>query len=114
MKRNFMKRSINLLLVLAIVFSIFAIPAYAKDIKVSNGAVTIQWMNEFEVTASSLNVRSGPGTSYSKVGSLFRGDTGYLYDAREVSADGYTWVPISKGDGILWGWIASEYIQIVG
>ncbi|EPR10558.1 SH3 domain-containing protein [Ruminiclostridium papyrosolvens] len=109
-----MKRSINLLMVLAIVFSIFTMPTYAKDIKADDGTVTVQWMDQFEVTASSLNVRSGPGTSYSKVGSLFNGDTGYLYDTSEVSANGYTWVPISKSDGSFWGWIALEYIQIIG
>jgi uncharacterized protein YraI len=109
-----MKRSINLLIVLAIIFSIFTIPTYAEDIKANDGSVSIKWLNQFEVTASSLIVRSGPGTSYSQVGSLFEGDTGLLYDSRKVNANGYTWVPISKSDGTLWGWVASEYIQIIG
>jgi len=81
----------------------------------SGSTISPQWMNQFEVTASSLNVRSGPGTSYSVVGTLYRGNTGYLYDAREIRANGYTWVPIyNTSHTALWGWIAKEYIEIIG
>jgi len=91
------------------------VPAQAKiEDKDNGGDVTICWNNTFQVTASSLNIRSGPGTSYSIVGSLSNGYIGYLYDPREINANGYTWVPIRKSDGTLWGWVAKQYITIIG
>ena len=117
-----MRKIIRLMMCMMLICSIFAVPVYAKegrnlnnDVKVSDSTISPQWMNQFEVTASALSVRSGPGTSYSIVGTLYKGDTGYLYDAREISADGYTWVPIyNSSHTALWGWVAKEYIEIIG
>lgn len=52
------------------------------------------------VTGSSLYVRSGPGTTYSAVGALYKGDT-----VTEVSQSG-TWVEHSTG------WSSSTYMEL--
>jgi len=56
--------------------------------------------------SSSLNVRSGPGTTYKKVGSLFRNDK------VEVLEKGSTWHKIKKGN--LVGYVHSNYLKIEG
>ncbi|WP_088187154.1 SH3 domain-containing protein [Desulfosporosinus sp. FKA] len=81
----------------------------------SNAVLSPQWMNVFTVTASSLSVRSGAGTSFSIIGTLPKGYTGSLYNATEITANGYTWVPIyNSSHTALWGWIAKQYIEIIG
>lgn len=57
------------------------------------------------VSASSgLNIRSGAGSSYSKVGSLEKGDKVELYEI--VTADGLKWGRVSKG------WISLKYVKL--
>ncbi|HHY81768.1 MAG TPA: SH3 domain-containing protein [Clostridiales bacterium] len=56
------------------------------------------------VTASSLNVRSGPGTGYSKVGSLSKGTTVTILS----SSNG--WYKIQKGS--LVGYVSGDYLKI--
>jgi cell wall-associated NlpC family hydrolase len=56
-----------------------------------------------KVTASSLNVRTGPSTSYSKVGSL---SNGQIVDILEKSG---TWSKIKTSGGLI-GWVSSEYL----
>lgn len=51
----------------------------------------------------SLRIRSGPGTSYSKLGSLYNGDK--ITVTEVVVANGYTW---GKIDG---GWCALEFCE---
>ena len=55
------------------------------------------------VTASSLNVRSGASTKYRKIGSLEKGNTVNIYDAK----DG--WYKI-KYDGAN-GWVSQKYVS---
>ncbi|MDD2300002.1 MAG: SH3 domain-containing protein [Dysgonamonadaceae bacterium] len=86
-----------------------------SNITDSGSIIKPMWMNQFHVTTSVLNVRSGAGTSYGVVGTLYQGNTGFLYDASEIQADGYTWVPIyNSSHTARWGWIAKQYIQIDG
>lgn len=115
-----MKKIINILMCMMLMCSMFAVPVCAEESRnIDNDAnvsdSSIEWMNQFEVTASSLSVRSGAGTSYNIVGTLYKGNTGYLYDTREITANGYTWVPIyNTSHTALWGWVAKQYIEIIG
>ncbi len=53
------------------------------------------------ITASSLNVREGPGTSYGKIGSLANGTTTTVYEEK----DGWYRISYNGQDG----WICGEY-----
>lgn len=56
------------------------------------------------VTANSLNVRSGAGTSYSKVGALSK-------NAKvEITQTSGSWYKIKSGSIV--GWVSSEYIKL--
>ena len=57
------------------------------------------------VSASSgLNIRSGAGASYSKAGSLEKGDKVEIYEI--VTVDGVKWGRVSKG------WISLKYVKL--
>lgn len=56
----------------------------------------------------SLNVRSGPGTSYSKIGSLTAGQVVRIVGEGNAS-DGTLWYQINYGDGT--GYVSSSYIS---
>lgn len=64
------------------------------------------------VTASTLNVRSGPGTGYSKVAGLAKGNA--VTVVSEVISDGTKWYGISfKSAGkTLTGYASSDYIKL--
>jgi len=55
------------------------------------------------VTASSLNVRKGPSTSYSRIGSL---SSGQIVEILEKSG---TWSKIKASNGLT-GWVANSYL----
>lgn len=59
------------------------------------------------VNADALNVRSGAGTSYSRVGSVSQGQTVTIVDSVKAS-DGYTWYKIS---GTVSGYVRSDFIS---
>jgi uncharacterized protein YraI len=62
------------------------------------------------VTASALNVRSGPCTSYKVVATLSQGTI--VTTTGDAKTDcGYTWWKISGSFGS--GWAASTYLQII-
>ncbi len=63
-------------------------------------------------TTVNLNMRSGPGTSYSTVATLPNGTMGEV-TGPPVFANGYTWYPVTVG-GYGSGWAASEFFQYVG
>lgn len=58
-----------------------------------------------EITASALNVRSGPSTRYSRVGLAYEGDK------VEVVGRSGDWVKVKKGSST--GWVHSSYIRAV-
>lgn len=60
------------------------------------------------VTVTSLNVRSGPGTSYRLVGSLKYGTSVTIISSKAVS--GATWHQIKSGS--ISGWVHGAYIRI--
>ena len=55
------------------------------------------------VTTNNVNVRSGPGTGYDKVGKLNKGDTILVYEIQTVS--GRKWGRIDMG------WICLDYAK---
>lgn len=61
--------------------------------------------NKVEITATSVNVRSGPGINYSITGSTTSGDTYELIETTD------SWVNISLGDKN--GWVAEELTNLV-
>ena len=80
-----------LLLALAVV-----IPAAATEEVVATGTV-------YSATGT-LNVRSGPGTQYEKVGILYNGDRVEIYEIKPTV--GYGWGRIDIG------WISLEYVEL--
>lgn len=59
------------------------------------------------VNADALNVRSGAGTNYSRVGSVSQGQTVTIVDSVKAS-DGYTWYKIS---GTVSGYVRSDFVS---
>ncbi|NLL06952.1 MAG: hypothetical protein GX270_14480 [Clostridiaceae bacterium] len=57
-----MKKIISLVVSIMIFTTMLFVPVQAKSEAKDNGKeYTINWLNTFQVTASSLNIRSGPG-----------------------------------------------------
>lgn len=78
----------------------FIAPQANKPVENSNDQ-----LSSVIITASSLNVRKGPGTSYQVVGSLKKGQTAAIRDVQNG------WYQISSGK--LTGWIAGNYAKKV-
>lgn len=53
----------------------------------------------FDVTVSSLNIRSGPGLSYSIIAQVSSGEDLPEYPTGTVSANGYTWMKVYYPNG---------------
>lgn len=64
---------------------------------------------EFEVTASELNVRSGPGTGYSRIGSVKKGQKFVPFEAEHNG----TWAKIKLPNGKK-GWVSMTYMKSTG
>lgn len=84
---------------------------FAQEGSFSNSDIGILTL-QYRVTADVLNVRSGPGLSYSKVGKLYEGDV-VLHDPTGdlTYADGYYWTKIYKDNGAINGWVVTDYIE---
>lgn len=65
--------------------------------------------NWYQVKATTLNVRSGPGTSYAKVGSVSQSQ---VLVELEANQDG-SWVRIQRFDGLV-GWCSVSYLTGLG
>lgn len=63
-------------------------------------------------TNSSVNVRSGPGTSYTIVTSLKNGTRVTRIKKAVATANGYTWDKISLSDGRI-GYMATNYLKLI-
>ncbi|MDD5833547.1 MAG: SH3 domain-containing protein [Clostridiales bacterium] len=81
---------------LRMVSSPFSLTAYAQNRQAS-------------VNTDRLNVRSGPGTSYSKVATLTAG-TAVTVTGETKGSDGYTWYSISFGSGS--GYARHDFISV--
>lgn len=85
-------KKIKISLVLLLIFSAFLIASYAADGKGT-------------VDTAILNIRSGPGTSYSNIGQLSRGSEVAIVKTENQ------WLQIRLPQGL--GWVSSEYIKII-
>lgn len=63
----------------------------------------------YRVTATSLNVREGPGTSFNSIGHLKRDE---VVEKLNVNADG-SWIQIRQNGGGLAGWSSARYLVLI-
>lgn len=63
-------------------------------------------------TTSSVNIRSGPGTSYSIVTSLTNGTKVTRIKKAVATANGYTWDKIQLSNGKI-GYVATNYLTVI-
>ncbi|GAA3650300.1 C40 family peptidase [Asaccharospora irregularis] len=80
---------------------------WASDDYIAKGEISTSSLEisqgKAKVTSSSLNIRKGPSTSYSKVGSL---SNGQVVDILEKSG---SWSKIKTSNGLI-GWVSSTYL----
>jgi lysozyme len=65
--------------------------------------------DKYRVTANSLYVRQGPGTTYPSVGYLIKGD---IVVKLEANADG-SWLRVQRLTDSLTGWVSATYLEKV-
>ena len=63
-----------------------------------------------QVTATTLNVRSGPGTDHSVIASLKSGAQVVVLDA---STPGWYQVLFSSGNAAVTGWVSADYLTLL-
>lgn len=122
-----MKKSIISVITAAIVGVSSVIPAFAAPIDTLNPAlmntendstvinseeITPRGIQTYKVTASTLNVRSGPGLDYAVIATKPYGSLVYTVSPVETEADGYTWLHV-RYSGKLTGYVALEYLYPV-
>lgn len=77
----------------------------------SEGGTVVNELCQIKTT-SSVNVRSGPGTSYSIVTSLSNGTKVVRIKKAVATANGYTWDKIQLSDNRI-GYVATNYITVI-
>lgn len=97
------KKLMTVLVAAMVFFSVFSVLSIGGDSRVyATGETGV-------VTASKLNIRSGAGTNYSKIGSLAKGKTfTVLGSAKDKS--GVTWYKIKYNSKN--GYVSSKYVNI--
>jgi len=101
--------------VLAVSTMLGAVPVFAMETNTeadinSNYSVEPR-AHQFVVKADVLNVRSGPGTSYSIVGKLYYGDLVWL-DPDTDWVEGWTGIYGTNSKGYyVQGYVSTEYIE---
>ncbi|UMZ75442.1 N-acetylmuramoyl-L-alanine amidase [Natranaerofaba carboxydovora] len=79
-----------------------------------NAADEGQDQGEAFISASTLNVRSGPGTDYSKLGEVHVGESYHIVDEHTDSSKEYSeWVKISLPENFDYseGWVSADYVN---
>jgi len=66
-----------------------------------------------QVVWSSINVRTGPGTSYSIISTESYGAQGVIDFGTQVSNNGYIWATVTYSDGMV-GWSAVQGLTSLG
>lgn len=85
------------------VASVFLVPASGLSFSIGDTVY---------VNTDSVNVRSGPGTGYSAIGTLSYGTNGSVIDG-PVFADGYTWYELDYVGGSSDGWVAGDFLSLI-
>lgn len=80
---------------------------YISNVASSNSSNETQVINTGTTNTDTLNVRSGPSTTYEKIGYLSRGTT-----VEVVNIESNGWYKIKYKDG--YGYVSSSYINIAG
>ena len=57
-----------------------------------------------------LNIRSGPGLSFDRLGTMFEGDSAAYLGESSVDSRGVTWYKVKYGS--LTGWVSSVYASL--
>lgn len=112
------KKLLAMLLVLSLAMCIFPVSAFADNTGASAGVYSIP---THYINANDVHLRSGPGTSYSSGGQLYKDDyvqvnpdhaETYIY-----YGDGYTWYYVLVLSGQctgLRGYVAAKYVSYKG
>ena len=82
------------LLIAILCVSSIALPAFAAT--------------KYKATAT-VNIRSGPGTSYKKIGSIGKGNSATYQDEKKKDSKGVYWYRIKYGSTS--GWVCSKYLK---
>lgn len=98
-----LSRSLTVLLAIVLFSTVFMVLSIQRDGYVYATGETGQ------ITASSLYVRSGPGTNYSKIGSLKKGKT-FTVAGTGKDRSGVTWYKLRYGSKN--GYVSSKYVYI--
>lgn len=105
MFRKFIKKSFSV--GLAVILTLSAVSGHFFN-KFFETSITA-YSQTGTVNTQRLNVRSGPGTSYSKVGSLSL-NTEVTINSSSTGSDGYVWYQVSFNGGS--GYIRSDYVYV--
>lgn len=99
------KKIISFMLALIVIFSAFPLSALASSSSDTDSSYVVK------VTGSAVNIRSGAGTNYSKIGSVKKNAT-YEYLGSAKDSLGRTWYKIQYTSSKT-GWITSQYSKLV-
>ncbi len=94
-REQLMHRLLTVIICIVMALTVLIVPSATAYATTQTGTVHVNDL---------LRVRSGPGTSYSKIGELYNGNTVIILD----TVDG--WYKIEFGGGI--GYVSSDYVQI--
>ena len=85
---------------------------FAKKTEDSAAEQPVYAAKQVQVTATPVNVRSGAGTNYKKLGSTSKGKT-YTYLASKKASNGRVWYQIQYTSKTK-GWVTSQFAKLVG
>ena len=85
---------------------------FAKKTEDSAAEQPVSAAKQVQVTATPVNVRSGAGTNYKKLGSTSKGKT-YTYLASKKDSSGRVWYQIQYTSKTK-GWVTSQFAKLVG
>ncbi len=109
------KRIILMLLVLVMLIAAVPISAVASEVDVMSTslptAMTVEYAYAVKITGSTVNVRVGAGTEYSKIGTVSKNST-YTYLDSQAASDGVIWYKIQYTETTA-GWVISQYSTLL-
>lgn len=109
------KRIILMLLVLVMLIAAVPISAVASEVGVMSTslstAMTVEHAYAVKITGSTVNVRVGAGTEYSKIGTVSKNST-YTYLDSQAAGDGVIWYKIQYTETTE-GWVISQYSTLL-
>ena len=94
-----MKKLLSIIICLSIIFS-FAVPAFAESPEAEPMIITRSSDGERVIMQhTDVVVRSAPGTSNRKIGTLYVGQEVIVTNCQYQKVDSYWWVEIEYGSG---------------